>query len=485
MKKIIIATCSLLLASTTISCDNYLDILPQGTENSENYFNSKEDYDKALIGVYDLLATTYLSNALGEIASDNSLSGGANATDVLAWQQIDEMIHTPDNDALRSVFQWMYAGISRANFILEFKDKTNFKGKEQVIAETKFLRSYYYFELVKFFGDVPMYLDKRITIEEAQQIDRTPKAEVYAQLERDLLASIPNLPVTAGQKGRVTRAAAQALLGKIYLYQNKFSESAKMLQTVINSGQFQLVSDYNKIFGLKDENNSESVFEVQYIGTEGAGFGCLQCSEGNVAVGFFGPRFTGGDYAPYADGFSFNVPTKELYNLYSADDKRRDATIFNIDAFALEKNFTYTKGYKHTGYFNKKYIPYAEGNAGDPHLTHSNNYRAIRYSDVLLMAAEAISRANLGDAIAQDYLNQVRNRAGLPSVTSNGANLTEAIWNERRLELAGEGHRFFDQVRTGKTSTIQGFTVGKNEVFPIPRIEIELAGNRWKQNPGY
>lgn len=145
MKKIIIATCSLLLASTTISCDNYLDILPQGTENSENYFNSKEDYDKALIGVYDLLATTYLSNALGEIASDNSLSGGANATDVLAWQQIDEMIHTPDNDALRSVFQWMYAGISRANFILEFKDKTNFKGKEQVIAETKFLRSYYYF----------------------------------------------------------------------------------------------------------------------------------------------------------------------------------------------------------------------------------------------------------------------------------------------------------------------------------------------------
>lgn len=477
------------------ACDDYLEILPEGQENSENYFNSESDYQNALVGVYDLLSTTYLSNVLGEIASDNTLCGGGNATDVLEWQQIDDMIHTADNAALRNVFQWMYAGISRANYIIEFKDKTDFSGKDQLLAENLFLRSYFYFELVKFFGDVPMYLDGRISIEETQSIDRTPKAQVYAQLEQDLNSIIDDLPWQQDQSGRVTKGAALALLGKIYLYQDKFSQAAVVLDRVINEGPYDLVNDYSTVFLNSNENNIESVFEVQYSGgQEGASFDCFPCVEGNVAAGFMGVRWLGGDFSPYAFGFSFNVPVPELYDAYEDGDSRREATIFDVDAFIAanppapgEDPITYSEGNEHTGYFNHKYLPYQEAILPDQNINHGNNYRAIRFSDVLLMAAEAYNRGGLGDGVAQNYLNRVRERAFGDSnhnITASGASLTQAIWNERRLELAGEGHRFFDQVRTGQTNSIPGFT-DKNVLFPIPRIEIELAGNRWPQNDGY
>jgi len=466
------------------SCDDYLDILPPGKENSENYFNTPEDYNAALIGVYDLLSTTYLNNMLGEIASDNSLCGGGDATDVLDWQQIDDMTHNPDNGALRSVFQWMYAGISRANYIVEFQDKIDFDNKAQILAENLFLRSYYYFELVKFFGDVPLYTNGRIDIEETQTISRTPKAEVYAQIEQDLLSAIDNLPWTQSQGGRATKGAALALLGKIYLYQEKFTKSAAALNQVINSGEYQLVQDFGTIFLNGNENNSESVFEVQYFGSEGGGFGCFQCIEGNVAVGFMGPRFNGGNYAPYTDGFSFNIPVQSLVDSYEAGDTRLAATVFDIDTFvATHPGVTYSPGNEHTGFFNLKYIPYAEANAQDVHITHSNNYRAIRYSDVLLMAAEANFRAPSQLADPQLFLDAVRDRA-FGNTNHRITATLDAILNERKLELAGEGHRFFDQVRTGQTSSIPGFS-DKNKLFPIPRIEIELAGNQWDQNPGY
>ncbi|WP_452219179.1 RagB/SusD family nutrient uptake outer membrane protein [Lacinutrix undariae] len=484
LNKIVLA---LVVIISCVSCEDYLEILPEGQENSESYFNTKSDYEDALVGVYDLLSTTYLNNVLGEIASDNSLCGGGTANDVLDWQQIDDMTHTADNGALRNVFQWMYAGISRANYIVEFQDNIEFEGKEQLLAENLFLRSYYYFELVKFFGDVPMYLDGRISIEDAQTIDRSPKEDVYAQLEIDLLSAISDLPLQQTQGGRATKGAALALLGKIYLYQDKFDLAAAAFDDVIEDGQYQLVDDFADIFLNSNENNSESVFEVQYFGGEGAGFDCFQCVEGNVAVGFMGPRFLSGDFAPFTSGFSFNVPTQELYGTFSDNDVRKENTVFDIEAFiTTHPDVTYDEGNPQdfTGLFNRKYIPYAEANLGDVNLTHSNNYRAIRYADVLLMAAEANNRGAINDTKARTYLNLVRERAGLDDVASSGANLTQDIYNERRLELAGEGHRFFDQVRLGQTSSIPNFTP-KNVLFPIPRIEIELAGNRWTQNAGY
>ena len=492
MKKInikILLVFILLLTINYACSDNFVDVKPT-SENSEDFFNTQEDYENALIGAYDLLQSTYLNVLLGEIASDNTLAGGESATDVPGIQQVDDMIHTPLNAQLRDIWNWMYAGVNRANYILEFKDKTDFEGKDQIIAEATFLRAYYYFELVKWFGDVPLSVDKRIQFGEQFTIDRTPAANVYAQIELDLIFAADNLPLVQNTPGRVTKGAAQALLGKAYLYQQKYDEASGVLESVITSNTYDLVSDYNTIFEEVGENNEESVFEVQYFEGQGAGFGCLQCSEGNVAVGFSGVRnYTGPDYS---SGFSFNVPVQEVVDAFEAGDLRKEVAILDIEAWATATGATFGTGYEHTGYFNRKYIPRTRstGAQGDRNLTNPNNYRAIRFADVLLMAAEAFNRSTTpDDAKAQTYLNRVRERAfgtTANNITATGDVLYENILQERRVELVGEGHRFFDLVRTGKAEQeIDDFVPGKHELFPIPAIEIQLAGNRWSQNPNY
>ena len=490
MKKLNIKISMIIIALATFtSCSDDFVNVDSNDINSEDYFNSEEDYQNALIGAYDLLQATYINVMLGEIASDNTLAGGESATDVIGIQEIDDMIHTPVNSNLRDLWGWMYGGINRTNFILEFQDKTDFSGKEQVIAQARFLRAYYYFELVKWFGDVPLAVDKQILFGEESSYVRSPTSEVYDQIELDLMYAADNLPLVQTETGRVTKGAAQALLGKAYLYQEKFSEAAQALETVIQSGTYSLVTDYNTIFEAEGENSTESVFEVQYTDLEGAGFGCLQCSEGNVAVGFSGVRnYEGPDFT---SGFSFNVPVQEAYEAFDSDDPRRDIAILNIDAWATATGATFGTGFEHTGYFNKKYIPRTRSDQAlaDLNLTNPNNYRSIRYADVLLMAAEANNRGGIDEAKAQGYLNDVRRRAfgdDLHDITATGASLTNAIYLERRLELIGEGHRFFDLVRTGKAAQeINGFQAGKHELFPIPAIEIQLAGNVWAQNPGY
>ena len=480
-----------ILLISTISCsDDFIDV-PPTQENSEDYFNSEEDYQNALIGAYDLLQSTYLNVMLGEIASDNTLAGGESATDVSGIQQVDDMIQTPVNAQLRDIWNWMFAGVNRANYIMEFQDKTDFEGKDLVLAQARFLRAYYYFELVKWFGDVPLVVDQRILFGQQFEIDRTPKAEVYAQIEQDLIYAADILPYFQAETGRVTKGAAQALLGKVYLFQDKFSESANVLESVINNGPYDLLTDYSTMFENDNENNIESVFEVQYTDVQGAGFGCLQCSEGNVAVGFNGIRNYSVEPGSVGDifksGFSFNVPVQEVYDAFEENDIRRDVAILDIVTWAAEVNATYTEGYENTGYFNRKYLPRTGGlNTGDSNLTNPNNYRSIRFADVLLMAAEALNRGGIDESRARLYLNRVRVRANLSEVSSSGTALTSDIYQDRRLELVGEGHRFFDLVRTNRAAQeIAGFMTGKNEVFPIPSIEINLTGNRWEQNPGY
>jgi len=469
-----------------ISCgDDFVDV-DSFDEDTENFFNSEADYQSALISAYDMLQSTYLNVMLGEIASDNTLAGGESATDVPGIQEVDDMIHTPVNAQLRDIWSWMFSGVNRANYILEFKDKTDFQGKDIVIAEATFLRAYYYFELVKWFGDVPLAVDKRLLFGDQDTVDRTPKSEIYAQLEIDLQFAAANLPLVQSETGRVTKGAAQALLGKVYLFQNKFAEASEVLDEVIESNTYDLLVEYSTMFENDNENNIESVFEIQYTDVEGAGFGCLQCSEGNIAVGFNGIRnYTG---PLFESGFSFNVPTQEVFDAFDVNDTRRETAILDIDAWATANtDVTFVLGYEHTGYYNRKYIArQGDLNTGDANLTNPNNYRSIRFADVLLMAAEANSRGNIDENKARTYLNRVRNRAILGNVLSSGTDLINAIYRERRVELVGEGHRFFDLVRTGRAANeIDGFQEGKHEVFPIPLIEIELAGNRWEQNPGY
>ena len=470
------------------SCsDDFVDV-KSNAENSEDYFNSEEEYQQALIAAYDLLQSTYLNVMLGEIASDNTLAGGENANDVPGIQEIDDMVHTSINAQLRDIWSWMYAGVNRANYIMEFQDKTDFAGKESVLAQTRFLRAYYYFELVKWFGDVPFAVDTRLQFGDQFSIGRTPKEEIYSQIEQDLIYAADNLPYIQSQSGRITKGAAQALLGKAYLYQDKFAEAANVLEDLIDNGPHDLVSDYSTIFENDNENNIESVFEVQYTDEEGAGFGCLQCSEGNVAVGFNGIRNYNGPL--FESGFSFNVPTQEVVDEFEDGDMRLETAILDIEAWAAETGATFSTGNEHTGYFNRKYISrQGDLNTGDANLTNPNNYRAIRFADVLLMAAEALNRGGISDSRAQMYLNRVRERAFGNSdnnVSATGSALTDAIYHERRVELVGEGHHFFDLVRTGRAaSEINGFQTGKHELFPIPLIEIQLAGNQWDQNPGY
>ena len=158
MKKYIYITIATLtmVSALTVSCsDDFVDRPVEYSIDSENYFNSKSEYDKALIGAYDLLQSSFINVLMGEIASDNTLCGGNSPTDVPGYQQVDDMIHTPVNANLKQLWDWMFAGVQRCNYILEFKDKTDFANKNQVIAETRFLRAYYHFELVKWFGGIP------------------------------------------------------------------------------------------------------------------------------------------------------------------------------------------------------------------------------------------------------------------------------------------------------------------------------------------
>ena len=491
MKKYIVKTSLGLLLFTTlfVACtDSFVDREPVYSIDSENYFNSEDDYYKALIAAYDMLQSSYVNVLLGEIASDNTLSGGESANDVIGFQQIDDMTHTSVNSNLKDIWNWMFAGVNRANYILEFKDKTDFEGKEQIIAEARFLRAYYHFELVKWFGPIPMKGDARFKLGDEKIIPRSSVEDVYASIEADLIYAIANLNEVAPETGRATKGAAQALLGKAYLYQDKFVDASNVLEDLITDANYSLVTNYNSIFENSGENGSESVFEVQYTDTEGAGFGCLQCSEGNVAVGFNGIRNYSGPL--FDSGYSFNVPTQDAYDAFEVGDNRRDVAILNIVTWASSTGASYGTGYKHTGFFNRKYLPrQGDANIGDQNLTNPNNYRAIRYADVLLMAAEAYNRGGIDDVKARTYLNQVRRRAFGDTnhdISASGAALTDFILAERRLELVGEGHRFFDLVRTNRASTtITGFTPNKNEIFPIPIEEIQFSNGNWQQNPNY
>jgi len=487
----IIILLSFFACGCLVSCDKYLDLNPLYTQDAENYFNSPVDYERALTGAYDLLQSSFLTLWVGEIASDNAIAGGESVTDTEGLHEIEEMRHDAVNNELRNIFKWNYAGITRANYILENRDKIDFPGKDRILAEATFLRAYYYFELVKYFGDVPLIVDKRLGSNEVTTVERTPKSEVYSQIEQDLTYAENILEWTSPVKGRVTKGACLALLGKAYLYQDKFDDAAKVFETIINEGPYQLIDDYTDLFSVANENHPETVFDIQYSGTEGGSYDCLICLEGNAAPGFQGIRQYNGPV--YGDGNSYNLPTQNLYDAFDTSDIRRDATILDIDAFIAglpnSGDIKYAKGAGgHTGYYNNKYIK-RQGEIGlpDDDLTSPVNYRAIRYADVLLMAAEANARANTKDETkAQTYLNLVRKRANMPEVAANGQQLVEAIWHERRLELSGEGHRFFDLVRTGMAKQeIQGFIEGKHELFPIPQVEIDLAGGHWPQNKNY
>jgi tetratricopeptide (TPR) repeat protein len=492
MKMIKKLTAIMFLAILFITgCDEYVDINPEATIDADSYFKAPQDYTDALTAAYDLLQTSYLGLWIGEIASDNSFAGGESPNDTEGLHQIDAMTHGGVNNELQDIWRWMYAGITRTNYIFENRDNIEFDGKDKILAQAYFLRAYYYFELVKFFGDVPLIVDKRLGSIELRELERSAAEDVYAQIESDLLAASADgvLDWSDPVKGRITKGSALALLGRVYLYQDKFNDAATVLEKVIDEGPYDLFNDYSTMWLLSNEGNEETVFDIQYVGIEGGGYDCFVCLEGNAAAGFQGIRAYTGPI--YETGNSYNLPTQDLVDEFEAGDIRLEASVLDIEAFITanpDEDISYGTGDQHSGYYSHKYIKRAdELGAPDTDLTSPLNHRVIRFADVLLMAAEANNRKSTpDDTKARSFLNRVRDRVNLADVTSSGDQLTADIYHERRVELAGEGFHFFDLVRTGRAANeIHGFEEGKNEIFPIPQDEIDLAGAGWIQNPGY
>lgn len=489
------------LILTLASCKKWVAYDPHEDfkQTELDYLRTEADYRTMAVSVYTPIQWLNQSVVVGEIASDNAVSGGESASDVLSLQQIDDMTHNANNSTLTELWQAAYEGINRANYMHQYKAKNpggnviSFTGKEALYGEVYFLRAYYYFHLVRFFGDVPLFTEKRLGLTESKSLKRTDKAQVYAQIESDLLSAIAVLPSVQIQKGRVTKYAAQALLGKVYLYQQKYTDASDMLANVINSNAFSLPSNFEGIFLASGENGPESVFEIQYSNTSPYyNWGAVNRGQGNYAVQQCGVRgINGTDSMPYAAGWSTNLPTTDLASAYQSGDKRKAVTVLDIAAYKAAHpsyNITYQEApYKNTGLYNQKFLPRKGQTSGQIELNYLNNYRTIRYADVLLMAAEALVKSGGSEVKALEYVNLVRQRAfgdNTHNISASGNALYLAILDERRLELAMEGDRFFDLVRTGMAETkIPGFVKGKHEVFPIPFEEINISG--LSQNAGY
>jgi len=481
------------------SCGNdFLEVRPVGRVLEANYYQTQDQAFEALVSVYDVLQWTDQSGftmfrPLLDVASDDTHAGGSDASDQPSWVAWDEFSMNPDLGPQQGFWQKYYTGIYRANLFLEKIegiDGATPQFKSRTTAEAKFLRAKYYFDLVRLFGRVPLIL-KTLGSDEYYTVNQAGATEVLAQIEQDLNDAIANLPetVNGNELGRITKGAAQGLLGRAILFGNddsKMSTAVSALEAVINSSLYSLEGNFGDVFKTSNEFGVESVFEIVYSENSiadwwmfGSGRG-----EGNVGVQFVGMR----DYSgpTYATGWGFCPVSLDLVN-FMQGDPRFPHTI--IDANALQ-GASYTPGYQNTGYFVRKYAPLSANSAGDGAvpLNWSNNVREIRYADVLLMAAEAIIRSGGSDATAQNYLNQVRARVGLSAVSSTGNQLLEDIYKERRMELACEGQRFFDLVRTGQAATVlasKGFVAGKSEVLPISQSELDLSNGALTQNPNY
>lgn len=482
------------------SCsEDFVNITPKGAFLSDNYYANEEQATAALVGVYDAIRKNSggFENMISMMnaGSDDFYAGGGGASDGAGIQGFST--HTLNATTVPGSF-WNdhYQGIFRANTMLvklpEVAMADNLKVR--FAAESKALRAIYYFNLVRMFKNVPLLLDP-LTATNMYDVEQAAPEAVYTQIEKDLSDAIGGLPTTvpaATESGRLTKGAAQAMLGKVYLYEGKKTEAAAVLAQVngtpgaTNQYGNKLLSNFNDLWVVANKFNTESIIEVSHTsaGNSDWGFWGSGRDEGNSLNVMVGPRsysIPSGSTAPdLPSGWSFNVITQDLYDAIKLDP-RFGATVFDLKALKAAGKADYIGGYQDTGYFLNKFLPRktdVRTGGGAAELNYRQNTYVIRLADTYLMEAEALGSG----ARAQALLDAVRTRVGLPSVPVTLA----AIKNERRMELAGEGHRFFDLVRWGDGASklaSRGFVTGKDEIFPIPTRELQ--GTKLKQNPGY
>jgi hypothetical protein len=476
------------------SCEDFLDKPVQGQLLSQNFPTSAEDAVAATNAVYNTLRKSSYHFGLfplTDIMSDDARKG-SNPTDAAAnIGPYDRFQHIPTESSIASWWNCLYEGIRRANVVIEKVPPIamNSSLQQRLVAEARFLRALYYFDLVRAWGDVP----KVTAVDSPDNLTRSPRQEIYELIVSDLMSAAEALPEKSQyppvDMGRATKGAAKSLLAKVYLFQNDFTNAEKYALEVISSGEYSLTPDFADANSKAGEFGPESVFEIGAIGFEGIENGGDQY--GNVQ----GVRGTPNR------GWGFNRPSLDLMNTFEANDPRREATVIFLGEVLdgvtiIGDNNTPDETRDASGnlieievYNQKVWTP-----GVNVPTQFDHNRRLIRYADVLLIAAEA-SNQNNKPAQALQYVNQVRararggNAAVLPDlVITDKSMLDEAIFHERRVEFALEGHRFWDLVRTNRAEAVLGplgFVKGKHELFPIPQVEIDLTKQALEQNPNW
>ena len=510
MKKLIIQKIPFILLAVLVlaGCSKkFLDVPPQGQTTEVLALTDPDAAGKLVGGVYNTLyfggfdKTTvgFLWQLTNDVASDDADKGSTPGDfNSGGMGDIDNFVHTPTNFIFNNIWNGHFNAIISANKAIDVLGKSTIDAatKNRLLGEARFLRGFYYFNLVRFFGGVPKITSVPLPSEgnSAALNTRATAAEIYTVIIDDLQFAADNLPLkgdAATQTGRANKGAAQAYLAKVYLYQKNWAKVLELTNAVITSNKYALVTDYNFIFrekpvgGQGGTNNSESIFEVQTGINAGENAVSPLFSNGQ------GPRGRGG----WNDlGFGFNTPTSDLSGFYEAGDTRRNGTIIFINPTVPAPGSTGTvlwDGYRipsKDSVENDRYSykAYHSTIAESPQITNNKdtkpkNIRLMRYAEVLLMYAEASAMAGSGDGA--NKLNQVRARANLAVTTLSQAN----VWKERRTELAMEADRFFDLVRQGRAGVVlrahgKPFVDGKHELFPIPQAQRDLSGGRLTQN---
>lgn len=481
------------------SCStDFIETAPTGLDVIQNYYKDENEAFAGVVAVYDLMRKNSggFENMITmfNAGSDDHYAGGGNSSDGAGIQSFSNYTIN-QNTIPDSFFKDYYRGIYRANLLLVRLPGVPMDAtlKARFAAEARVLRAYYYFNLVRMFKNVPLILTPLSADQFYSVTQATPEA-VYAQIELDLTESIANLPMTvnvASDGGRLTQGSARAILGKVYLYEGKnpqaASEFAQVNGTPGTTSQYgyKLQDNFSDLWNFSNRFNSESVLEVAHS-AQGSSWGTWggNQDEGNSVNQMIGPRsyLKLDNSAPdLPSGWSFNVFTEDFFT-FMQGDPRMDATLLNLKALKQAGHADYIGAYQDTGYFLNKFMPKQSdvySGPGDAVLNFKQNTYAIRLADTYLMEAEALGGTG---SRAQALLDAVRSRVGLAQVAVS----LPAIKDERRRELAGEGHRWFDLVRWGDAPAKlgnRGFVAGKNEILPIPADE--LNGTQLQQNPLY
>lgn len=469
---------------------NFLEVPPQGQQPAEQFWTSGEDATKAVNSIYANLRgwteVAFAPIALESLGSDDTETGSDPSDGSVPFMNTyNNFTVTSTQGQLSDFWNGRYQTINLCNQVIDNIPAINMDAnlKARYIAEAKFIRAYEYFRLVRAFGDVPLRLHLPKDASE-YNIPRTPKAQVWTAIEQDLTDAAAVLPVSynGADVQRATKGAALALHAKVAMYQNKWSEVKSFTDQVIGLNVYSLFPNYEQLFRIENEFNSESVFEINAALVPG------NCDASNSQY-----SMVQGVRSVARGGWGFHVPTTDLANAYETGDPRRDATIiFRGETTPAGDNIPGTV--PNPMYNQKSYVPFSHPKNQTCGEGAEQNIRVIRFAEVLLMNAEANNELG-NSAAAIDALEKVRararagNNAILPKVTTTDkAALREAIWRERRVELAMEFDRYFDVIRQGRAEQIfgpLGWKKNKNEVWPIPQSEIDLSAGTLTQNTGY